>query len=166
MRTIFILSIFLFSGSCIQHLKKDKEKVKISILEFSYSDSYEQIVSFRLDSSKFYLISINDTLLYGTLEDSILDRFTRWQETIMSNPEKFRDIDECENCPELVIKINNLQDTFVFVKQGQLEDKTKEIIESTKVLYTKMKKLNIGQTNFETRFLIKPKPPAIVPVKF
>ena len=166
MRTIFLLGIIFFTGSCIQHVKKDKEKVKISILEFSYSDSYEQILSFRVDSSKFYLISINDTILYGTLKDSIFDRITKWQEIIMSNSKKFRDIKDYENCPELVIKINSLQDTFVFVKHGQLDNDTKKIIQSAKVLYSKMKEQNIGQVNFKTRFLIKPKPPAIVPVKF
>ena len=166
MRTIFLLGIIFFMGSCIKKVKKDKEKVKISILEFSYSDSYEQILSFRVDSSKFYLIAINDTILYGTLKDSIFDRITKWQEIIMNNSEKFSDIKDCENCPEFVIKINSLQDTFVFVKHGQLDNDTKKIIQSTKVLYTKMKEQNIGQLNFETRFLIKPKPQAIVPVKF
>ena len=166
MRTLFLLGIIFFTGSCIQHVKENKEKVKISILEFSYSDSYEQILSFRVDSTKLYLISINDTILYGTLKDSIFNQLIKWQEIIMSNSEKFRDIKDCENCPELVIKINSLQDTFVYVKHGQLDNDTKKIIQFTKMLYSKMKEQNIGKVIFETRFLIKPKPPAIVPVKF
>ena len=166
MRAIFILSIIFFAGSCIQHVKEDKEKVKISTFEFSYSDSYEEILSFRVDSSKLYLISINDTTLYGTLKDSIFDRFNKWKENIINNPEKYRDIKDCQNCSELVIKISSLQDTLVFVKQGQLDNDTKEIIKATQVLYTEMKVLNSEEPTFDTRLLIKPKPPVIVPVKF
>ncbi|RZJ99461.1 MAG: hypothetical protein EOO46_22580 [Flavobacterium sp.] len=166
MRAIFILSIFLFTGGCIHHVKKDKEKVKVSTLEFSYSDSYEEILSFQLDSNKFYVISINDTIIYGTLIDSTLDRFNRWEETILSNPEKYREIKDCENCAELVIKISSLQDTLVFVKHGQLDNDSKQIIQSTKVLYTEKKDRNTSQANFETRLLIKPKGPKILPVKF
>jgi len=164
MRTIFILTVIFFTGSCIQNVYK--KKVKFSNLEFSYSDSYEQVLSFRVDSSKFYFISINDTIVYGTLKDSMFDKITKWQENIMTNPEKFRDIKNCENCPELVIKINNLQDTQIFIKHGQLDDYTKKIIQSAKVMYTKMNEQNFSRVNFETRFLIKPKPPVILPVTF
>ncbi len=162
MRPVFILAIFFLCESCTQHLTKEE----ISILEFSYSDSYEEILSCRVDSGKIYLISINDTLAHGILTDSISDRFERWQETIKSNPEKYREITDCENCPELVVKIINLQDSLVFVRHGQPDNETKQIIQFAKRLYTKNKQLNSSQGNFETRLLIKPKPPAIVPVNF
>lgn len=166
MKVTFILSLFFLMSSCIKPVKKDKEIGKISILEFSYSDNNEEILSFRVDSSKFYFLSVNDTILYGNLQDSNFDKLINWQETVLNNPEKFRVIAKCQNCPELVININKPYDTSFFVRQGHTDYETKQIIKLTRETYSKMKKMNQGHTSFETRLLIKPKPPKIFPVKF
>ena len=166
MKVTFILSLFFLMSACRQVLNKDKDREKISILEFSYSDSNEEILSFRVDSNKFYFLSVNDTLLYGNLQDSNFDKLIQWQETVVNNPEKFRVIDKCQNCPELVIKINKPHDTLFFVRQGHTDYETKQIIKLTRETYSKMKKINQGHTYFETQLLIKPKPPKILPVKF
>jgi hypothetical protein len=84
----------------------------------------------------------------------------------MHSPEKYRVQNKCEDCAELVIKIITNRDTLMFVKQGQTDNKTMQIILSTRNLFNKMVTENSGNTIFETRGLIKPKPPAIIPVSF
>ena len=166
MKTLFILSIIFWAESCSESTKKKDTEYSLGILEFSYTDSYEEIMSFRVDSNKLFLISKNDSLRYGILPDTIFSELIMWHSDVMKNPEKYRIVNKCENCPELVIKINTYQDTLIFLKEGKLDKKTIQVIASIRNLYHKIVTENLGSTLFETRSLIRPKPPMILPVSF
>ncbi len=166
MRILFFLYLSLWIASCSSPLKKQESPYNFRSLEFSFTDSDEEVISFRTDSSKFFLISKNDSLRFGILPDSLVSAFVTWQSDILNNPDKYRVINKGEDWAELVIKINTVHDTLFFLRHGEINKKTEQIILSTRRLFGKLESENSGNTLFETRGLIKPKPPRIIPVKF
>ncbi len=81
MKFVIFVSILFCAGSFSQPIKKKNNASIFRSLDFSYTDSYDEIISFRIDSNHIFQLSKNESLIYGKLPDSIFNGVTVWNRT-------------------------------------------------------------------------------------